>query len=76
MVGLRHGKAKVIPVVGNRRAVIVKTTSDAAGPMRERSGSLKLGGKPLAAVLTSGAIGKLKKRAKASAVATDGQVHE
>jgi hypothetical protein len=62
----RHGKLKVIAVKGNTRAVIVRTTAEAAAKLREDSGRVTLNGKNVAAVLTSGVIGKLKRRAKGS----------
>jgi len=59
----RHGELKLIRVRGAENALIVKTTSDEAPEIRRRSGRLGIGGAHLATVLTSGAIGKLKKRA-------------
>lgn len=59
----RHGELKVIRVQGAQNALIVKTTSDEAPEIRRRSGRLGIGGARLTTVLTSGAIGKLKKRA-------------
>jgi hypothetical protein len=70
----RHGKLKLIPVEGNRRAVIVKTTNEAAPLIRDRDDGLRVGGKELQTVLTSGAIGKLKRRA--SSPAANGKIHE
>jgi hypothetical protein len=54
---------KLIKVQGAANALIVKTTSDEATEIRRRSGRLGIAGAQLATVLTSGAIGKLKKRA-------------
>ena len=64
--------AKVIGVRGNPKAVIVKTNNEQAPLLREST--LKLGGKgaQLKTVLTSGAIGNLKRRA--NEVAANGQV--
>jgi len=59
----RYGNVKVIAVKGNPRAIIVKTTNEIAPLLREASGGLQLGGRRLETVLTSGAVGKLKKRA-------------
>ncbi len=59
----RHGKVTVIAVKANPRAVIVKTTNVVAPVLREASGEMMLGGKRLVTVLTSGSIGKLKRRA-------------
>ena len=72
----RHGKLKLIQVQGNRRAVIVKTTNIVAPVFREQGGRMTIGGKELVAVLTSGAIGKLKKRASWSETQGHGQVPE
>ena len=63
----RHGKLKLIPVKGNARAIIVKSTNDVAPVMRESSGRLSVGGKTLTVVLTSGAVGKLKRAAQPAA---------
>ncbi|HMD78598.1 MAG TPA: hypothetical protein VKF39_01285 [Nitrososphaerales archaeon] len=71
---MRHGKLKVIEVRGNRRAVIVRTTSEAVHEMRDRSGKISLGGKQVEAVLTSGVIGKLKKTATGSGTSRNGEV--
>lgn len=70
----RHGKVKLISVRGNSRAVIVKTTSEAAPLLRDPGARLGVGGKGLVSVLTSGAVGNLKRRA--SEAAADGEVHE
>ena len=68
----RHGKVKVIAVEGNPRAVIVKTTDDVVPLLREEGAALSVGGSRLAPVLTSGAVGKLKRRA--TEVAAYGEV--
>jgi hypothetical protein len=70
----RYGKIKLIPVEGNPRAVIIKTTNETAPRLRDLDPKLTIHEKRLTSVLTSGAIGKLKRRA-APAVA-NGQVHE
>jgi len=70
----RYGKAKLIAIEGNPRAVIVKTTNETAPQLRDLDPKLTINGKRLTSVLTSGAIGKLKRRA-APAVA-NGKVHE
>jgi hypothetical protein len=59
----KYGRVKVIPVEGNPRAVIVKTTNTAAPLLREAGAEPAGGGPPLRTVLTSGSIGKLKSRA-------------
>jgi hypothetical protein len=70
----RHGRLKVIAVQGNRRAVIIRTSVEGATEMREMSGKISLGGKQVATVLSSGVIGKLKKRATESALTGNGKV--
>jgi hypothetical protein len=64
ILGGRHGKVKAIAVAGNGRAVIIKTTADVASELRGNDIAIRPGGKRLTTVLTSGAIGKLKRRAK------------
>lgn len=70
----RHGKVTVIAVDRNPRAVIVKTTNSVAPLLRNMSGELELSGKRLVTVLTSGSIGKLKRRALGSDMNKDGKV--
>lgn len=70
----RLGKVKVFEVKGNPRAVVVRTTNASAPLLRGEGRPLVAGGKRLEPVLTSGAIGKLKKRAEEAAA--NGQVHE
>jgi hypothetical protein len=70
----RHPGDKLIEVQGNPRAVIVKTTNEVAPSFRTTEGAATIGGKKLTAVLTSGAVGNLKRRA--AGAATNGQVHE
>lgn len=67
-------KAKVIPVEGNARLVIVRADNVAASQIRARGGEIILGGRPLVSILTSGAVGNLKRRAKEAD--EDGQIHE
>ena len=59
----RHGEVKLIRVHRSQNALIVKTTSDEAPDIRRKSGKLRIGRIHLESVLSSGAIGKLKKRA-------------
>jgi hypothetical protein len=63
----RHDPIKVIPVKANQAAVIVKTSNIVAARLREDSARLKVGGKDLRCILTSGAIGNLKRRASGAA---------
>jgi len=62
----KYGKLSVIPVQRNTHAVIVKTTNTVAPYLQETSGQLHLGEKRIAAVSTSGSIGKLKSIASGS----------
>lgn len=70
----RHGKLKVILLKGNARAVIVRTAEPVASEIRKSSWKISLEGKEISAVLTSGAIGKLKRRASESGMAKVGQI--
>ena len=63
VIGGRHQAAKVIAVKGNNRAVIVKTTNQVAPILRGAGQGMNVSGVQLVTVVTSGAIGKLKKRA-------------
>jgi hypothetical protein len=72
----RHGKLKFIPVKGNGRAMIVRTTPQVAAELRERSGRIRIGEDAVSTVLSSGVIGKLKKRAAGSRTTADGEVPE
>lgn len=70
----RYGEVKLILVEGNPRALIVKTTNLAAAEIKEASEGFKVGGRRLVPVLTSGAVGNLKRRATEGIA--NGQVHE
>jgi len=70
----RHGRLKVIAVQENSRAIIIRTTVEAVHDMREKSGEISLRGKQVEAVLTSGVIGKLKKRATRSVMMRNGEI--
>jgi len=67
-----HREAKVIQVRGNPRALIVKTSNEVAPRLRDVKPRFRVGGVELVTVLTSGAIGNLKKRA--SEPAANGKV--
>ncbi len=71
----RVGAVKVILLKENPRAVVVKTDGVGAPVLRSLEG-ISLGKKKLGPVLTSGAIGKLKRRALGGGVSRHGQVHE
>jgi len=70
----RYGKTKLIAVGGNPKAVIVKTNNNIAPRLRGLEPALSIQGKMLTSVLTSGAIGKLKRRA--TPAAANGKIHE
>jgi hypothetical protein len=72
----RHGKVKVIALEGDRRGVVVKTTNELAPYLRDSDPPLTLHGKRLKSVLTSGSIGKLKRRRSGSGMTGIGEVHE
>jgi hypothetical protein len=59
----RYQTAKVISVKGNPRAVIIRTTNQIAPALRDIKPGIRVGGVEFVPVLTSGAIGNLKKRA-------------
>ena len=66
VLGQKRIAVKVIPIKGNPMAVIVKTTNAALPDLRGLP-DIVLGGTRLVSVLTSGAIGNLKKRARRAA---------
>jgi hypothetical protein len=70
----RYPGAKVIEVERNPRAIILKTTNAVAPLLRVPGAEPSVGGKKLKPVLTSGAVGNLKRRA--SEGRANGQVHE
>ncbi len=70
----RFGKLKLIPVEGNDRALVVKTDNSTAPRIREESPGMRVGDKRVSSVLTSGAIGKLKRRAREDAARGLGKV--
>lgn len=70
----RHPGDRLIEVQGNPMAVIVRTTNEVAPSFRTAEGAPTIGGRKLKAVLTSGAIGNLKRRAVEAT--PNGQVHE
>jgi len=67
-----HQTAKVISVKRNPRAIIIRTTNQIAPVLRDVKPCIKVGGVEFISVLTSGAIGNLKKRA--SEAAANGKV--
>jgi hypothetical protein len=69
-----YGKVRVFGVKGVPKAVIVRTTNAAVPALRDPKANIVAGERRLVPVLTSGAVGNLKKRARG--VGVDGQVHE
>jgi hypothetical protein len=67
---------KFIRLKGDSRSVIVKTTNAVAPALREEASEVVLGGRRIVPVLTSGSIGKLKRRASEMRSSADGEVHE
>lgn len=74
ILGNRFGEVKVIAVDNNPRALIVKTTEPISRALRDEDGVMGPGGTKLRPTLTSGAIGKLKKRA--AEASANGKIHE
>lgn len=67
-------KAKVIAVDGSPKSVIVRTDNGTASRIRAQGGRITAGGRVFVSLLTSGAVGNLKRRAGEGD--EDGQVHE
>lgn len=65
---------KVIGVKGNPKAVIVRTDGPGARALRSKGGVTGPGGVLLSPVLSSGVIGKLKRRAREAM--GNGKIHE
>lgn len=70
----RLGKLKIITVESSSRALIVRTDEPNARALRTWGGITVSGGKRLEPILTSGAIGKLKKRVGEATI--NGKIHE
>lgn len=70
----RYGDLKVIQVEENSSALIVKTDVFTARALRNGGRLAGPGGASLVPVLTSGAIGKLKRRA--AEAGANGEIHE
>ena len=70
----RHGRVTIIAVDGCDGSLVVKTDAREAASMRESFVHVVIGGRRIESVLTSGCIGKLKKRARASAATNVGKV--
>ena len=70
----RYGKVKMISLKENPKAVVVKTDNATAPRLKEPGWELVIGRRRIRAVLTSGAIVNLKRRA--SVATANDQVHE
>lgn len=70
----RFGIARAIPVDGNPRAAIIRTVEPVARHLRAEAVAFSPGGVRLRPVLTSGAIGNLKRSARKAAA--NGKIHE
>lgn len=66
LLELRNGKVTTIPIDGWERNLVVKTDVEGAASIRESLTQIRIGERRVAAVSTSGCIGKLKKRARES----------
>lgn len=73
-LGKRFGAMKIIEIKGNPFAVILKTTNVVAEQLKELRDGFAVGGKNFIPVLTSGAVGNLKRRAAEAMV--DGEIYE
>jgi len=72
----RHGRFSLIRVRGSGDHFIVKTDWKSAAEMRESFSEVEIGGKRVRSVLTSGCIGKLKKRVRERAASADAKVSQ
>ncbi len=70
------GRAALISLKENPKAVVVKTSGPGARSLRLAGADIRVRGTVLKGVATSGAIGKLKNRAAASRTAEHGEVPE
>lgn len=70
----RFGRVKLIEVEGSPQAVIVRTTVDTAAWLKDNREGFFVRGIRLTPVLTSGAVGNLKRRA--GEAKDNGKVHE
>lgn len=68
------GSVKVIGIEGIPTAVIIKTTDRGARLLRDKGRVLAADGRELRTLLSSGAIGNLKRRAREAGA--NGEVHE
>lgn len=74
MLEQRHGNLGFTLVDGRRTSIIVKTDRAVAEGIRESLADATFGGTRVRTVLTSGSIGKLKRRATGSSATEDVKV--
>jgi hypothetical protein len=74
MLEQRHGSLGFTLVDGQRTSLIVKTDRAVAEDIRESLSSAAFGGTRVRTVLTSGNIGKLKRRVEGSSAREDAKV--
>jgi RNase P/RNase MRP subunit POP5 len=74
MLEQRHGKLTLISVESPRTSLIVKTHRAVSDGIRESLADAKFGDVRVRTVLTSGNIGKLKRRVRESSAREDVQV--
>jgi hypothetical protein len=72
----RHGKVKVIVLRDDPSGIVVRTTNDRVPFLRDPDSLISVGGKRLTPTLTSGSIGKLKRRRSGTGATGSGEVHE
>jgi hypothetical protein len=76
MLEQRHGELGMTLLEAPRTSLIVKTDRAAAEDIRRSLADARFGGISVRTVLTSGNIGKLKKRAQGSSARDDAKVPE
>jgi hypothetical protein len=76
MLEQRHGRLGLTALEAPGTSLIVKTDRQGAEDIRASLAGAKFGDKSVATVLTSGNIGKLKRRVQGSFARDHGQVHE
>jgi len=74
MLEQRHAKLGLTVLDSLRTALIVKTERSVAAQIRESLENASFGGIRVRTVLTSGNIGKLKRRVEGSSASKDAQV--
>jgi hypothetical protein len=74
MLEQRHGDLGFTLIEGERTSLIVKTHRAVADDIRESLANASFGGTPVRTVLSSGNIGKLKRRVERSSAREDAKV--